>query len=88
MTQETENSRERRLSELQLDRLIEWRKQAEAHLAATDLSLVTLRVETLLEIKMLRDERDNALKWGILTLGGAVIGMGAWIWNFVTGHIR
>ena len=63
--------------ELVLDRMVEWRKQAEAHLAATDARITALEAE-----------RNHALKWGIIALGTAVIGMAAWIWNIVAGHIR
>lgn len=37
----------------------------------------------------LKDERDRALKWGIIALGTAVLGMGTWIINlFTAGHIK
>ena len=37
----------------------------------------------------LKDERDKALRWGIIALGTAVMGMGTWIVNlFTAGHIR
>lgn len=37
----------------------------------------------------LQEERNHALKWGIATLGAAVIAMGVWIFNQVTGgHIK
>ena len=38
-------------------------------------------------VKALKDERDRALMWGVLTLGAAVIGMASWIWNFIVQHI-
>lgn len=37
------------------------------------------------ELAALRSERDKALKWGVMTLGTAVLGMGAWIFNKVIG---
>lgn len=40
------------------------------------------------KIKELVDERTAGLKWGIITLGLGVLGMGSWIFNFVTGHIK
>jgi hypothetical protein len=73
----TEETRERRQSEFELDRLVQWREQVEKHIAATDAN-----------IKALQDERNHALKWGIITLGASVIGMGSWIFNFVTGHLK
>ena len=40
-------------------------------------------------IGALQEERNHALKWGIATLGAAVIAMGVWIFNQVTGgHIK
>lgn len=37
----------------------------------------------------LKEERDKALRWGIIALGTAVMGMGSWIVNlFTAGHIR
>ena len=37
----------------------------------------------------LKEERDRALRWGIIALGTAVMGMGTWIVNlFTAGHIR
>ena len=37
----------------------------------------------------LKSERDKALRWGIIALGTAVMGMGSWIVNlFTAGHIR
>jgi hypothetical protein len=29
-------------------------------------------------------ERDSMLKWGVLTLGAAVVGMGLYLWNILT----
>jgi hypothetical protein len=39
-------------------------------------------------IKALEDERTKALKWGITVLGAAVMGMGTWIFNLITGHVK
>ena len=37
----------------------------------------------------LKEERDRALRWGIIALGTAVMGMGTWIVNlFTAGHIK
>ena len=37
----------------------------------------------------LKEERDRALRWGIIALGTAVMGMGTWIVNlFTSGHIK
>ncbi|WP_099880488.1 hypothetical protein [Massilia violaceinigra] len=41
------------------------------------------------KIAALEDERNRALKWGVMTLGTAVIGMAYWIFDKVIGgHIR
>lgn len=38
-------------------------------------------------IQALQKDRDNALKWGIMVLGTAVVSMGSWIFNNITkGH--
>lgn len=39
-------------------------------------------------VKGLQQERHSALKWGIMTLGSIVLGMGVWIFNYVTGHLK
>lgn len=37
----------------------------------------------------LKEERDKALRWGIIALGAAVMGMGTWVVNlFTAGHIK
>jgi hypothetical protein len=46
----------------------------EAHLKANDAAIAALV-----------EERNKALKWGIMSLGSAVLGMGYWIFNFLTG---
>ena len=33
-------------------------------------------------------DRDKAMRWGILALGGAVLAMGSYIFNFVTSHLK
>lgn len=41
------------------------------------------------KIAALEDERNKALKWGVLSLGTAVMAMGYWIFNKVIGgHIQ
>ncbi|MDB5937553.1 MAG: hypothetical protein JWQ01_4897 [Massilia sp.] len=35
------------------------------------------------KIAALEDERNKALRWGVLSLGGAVLGMAAFIWKHV-----
>lgn len=59
----------------------------------TQIALLILR-QTALEqdleeandkIKAIQAERDKALKWGVMTLGAAVISMVVWIANKVIG---
>lgn len=59
----------------------------------TQIALLMLR-QTALErdledekdkIKAMQAERDRQLKWGVMTLGGAVISMVVWIANKVIG---
>ena len=52
-------------------------KALEDHLKSTDAKVAALE-----------DERNKAMKWGIGVLGAAVLGMGSWIFNFVTGHMK
>jgi hypothetical protein len=41
------------------------------------------------EVAALRLERDKALKWGVMSLGSAVLAMGYWIVNkIIGGHIQ
>lgn len=55
----------------------------------TTNALSDSRLDALEEkVKQLADDRDKALKWGILTLGTAVIGLATWIVNFITGHLK
>lgn len=55
----------------------------------TTNALAEQRLDALEErVKQLSDDRDKALKWGILTLGGAVIGLCSWIFSFITGQLK
>lgn len=37
----------------------------------------------------MRKERDSLMRWGVITLGAAVVGMGLYIWNLLTtGHLK
>lgn len=40
------------------------------------------------KITALENERNQALKWGVLTLGSALISLVAWIANKMGGHIQ
>lgn len=46
------------------------------------------------ELKEIRDtvdglnkDKEKAMRWGILALGTAVIGMGTWIFNLISSHV-
>ena len=39
-------------------------------------------------VDSLMTDREKAMRWGILTLGAAVIAMASYIFNFVTGHLK
>lgn len=69
-------------SDLQLAIIAERQSVMDEHLKATDAAIAALRAE-----------RDSALKWGIITLGTAVISMATWIVNLLLdlikfGHIK
>ena len=62
----------------------------EVQLATLDLQqkdLAKHSQENAAEIQKLKDERTHALKWGIITLGMAVLAMGKWIFSLVSTRI-
>ena len=60
-------------------------QSTEVRLALLDAELKSLRSA----VSELKDERNHALKWGIVTLGASVISMGVWVTNlFIGGHIK
>ena len=40
------------------------------------------------QVSSLLSDREKAMRWGILTLGAAVLAMGSYILNLVTGHMK
>jgi hypothetical protein len=61
--------------------------QAAITAAAVEEALMAQRVEILeTQLKELREDRDKFLKWGIIVLGGAVVGLVTWIFNLITKH--
>ena len=40
------------------------------------------------QVESLITDREKAMRWGILTLGGAVIAMASYIFNFITSHLK
>lgn len=51
-------------------------------LALDRRELANLRA-TVAELKA---DRDKFLKWGVIVLGGAVVGLVTWIFNLITRH--
>lgn len=39
-------------------------------------------------VESLVSDREKAMRWGILTLGAAVLAMGSYIFNLVVGHAK
>ena len=39
-------------------------------------------------VESLMNDREKAMRWGILTLGAAVLAMGSYIFNFIASHIK
>jgi len=51
--------------------------------------LIDHRIQHLEKVVQdLLNERDKALRWGILTLGTAVLAMGTLIFKFIMQHIK
>lgn len=38
-------------------------------------------------VKAMQKERDSMLKWGVISLGGAVLGMGVYIWTLIAERV-
>ena len=60
--------------------------EVEAALKAQETDKRIKDLERLVE--SLITDRDKAMRWGILALGGAVLAMASYIFNFVTGHLK
>lgn len=55
----------------------------------TTIALAEQRIAALEDqVAKLTADRDQALKWGILTLGSAVIGLCSWIFNQLKEHLK
>lgn len=87
-------------TEIQIDRLIRGQEALQNKVDETkrefeaDLKRVTEKAEAdakdnAAKITALEDERTKALKWGVMTLGTAVMGMIYWIFDHLpTGGVR
>ena len=60
--------------------------EVEAALLAEKTDKRIKDLERMVESLMI--DREKAMRWGILTLGGAVLAMASYIFNFVTGHLK
>ena len=40
------------------------------------------------KIAALEEDRNNALRWGIMVLGSAVVSMGAWIFQLFSDRLK
>lgn len=75
--------------EAQIARLEERAKAMEARIAEIKDDSEKDLVKVHAKLTALEDERNKALKWGVMSLGSAVMGMAYWIFNAVTGgHIK
>lgn len=51
-----------------------------------EIAILSQRVTVLeREIQELHEERKQLLRWGMITLGGATVGLGTYIWNLFNG---
>ena len=54
-----------------------------------NIAVLQEQVKTLTSIvEGLQKDRDSALRWGIATLGAAVIGLGTWAFNLFVQSIK
>lgn len=60
--------------------------EVEAALKAQETDKRILDLERA--VLSLTTDREKAMRWGILTLGGAVLAMASYIFNFVTSHLK
>ena len=66
------------------------------HSQDTSIALLTRDIAVLKDeledhrrqIEAMKAERDKALKWGIVTLGGMVVSLLTWIVNIAKDHIK
>jgi len=51
-------------------------------------SLEARQDEDAAKIAALEQDRNNALRWGIMVLGSAVVSMGAWIFQLFSDRLK
>lgn len=65
-------------------------QETEIALLKKDLAALTAQLaDNQSAITALQDERNQALRWGLMSLGAAVLGLSSWIFNQITGgHLK
>lgn len=73
----------------QIALLIEGQKALQRELSEVQEQGAAERATMLAQIAALEDERNKALRWGVLTLGAALVSLLSWIGNkIIGGHIQ
>jgi hypothetical protein len=76
-------------TETQIALLVEGQRALQRELEEVQAEGIIERAAMSAKIAALEDERNKALKWGVLTLGSALISLVAWIGNkVIEGHIK
>lgn len=76
-------------TQVQIALLIEGQKALQRELEEVQQEGAADRAAQNAKIAALEDERNKALKWGVLTLGSALVSLVAWIGEKVIGgHIQ
>ena len=76
-------------TQVQIALLNEGQKALQRELEEVQAEGVIERAAMGAKIAALEDERNKALKWGVLTLGSALISLVTWIGNkVIEGHIK
>ena len=63
----------------------------ETHIALIEKDVLNMKADQARiekALATLQTERDKTLVWGVITLGGMVVSMGAWIINFAKDHFK
>lgn len=63
-------------------------RDLEDHIEETDRRLEKKTEATDKKFDLLEEERNKALKWGVMALGGMVISLITWIVNVAKDHIK
>jgi hypothetical protein len=56
---------------------------------AITVAVLQQQVKTLTEVvEDLKQDRDSAVRWGLITLGTAVVGLGGWVFNLIQHALK